>query len=117
MVVFATPPFKFITEIDNRVTKYTEYINEILDYLCIIETRCTYKAVAEVLGINPRSVGRYLGQKRPEASWVVNGKTEEPTGYAGNQKHPRLHKHNVIIRSGEELQKGLHTYRRDLGEV
>ena len=114
MVVFATPPFKFITEIDNPMTKYTETINEILDYLCTTETRCTYMAVAEVLRIIPRSVGRYLGQKRPEASWVVNGRTKEPTGYADNQKHPRLHKHNVIIRSGEELQRGLHAYRRDL---
>ncbi len=99
------------------MTKYTETINEILDYLCIMETRCTYKAVAEVLGIIPQSVGHLLGQKRPEASWVVNGRTKEPTGYTDNQKHPRLHINNVIIRSGEKLQRGLHAYRRDLREA
>lgn len=98
---------------DHNVTN-TKKVKVILDYLCTIQTRCTYAAIAEVLGIEPQSVGRYLGQMRPEASWVVNGKTGEPTGYTRtSQKHPCLYKNQLIIRSGNELQKGMDAHRDD----
>ena len=43
-----------------------------------------------VLGISPRSVGRALGARCPEASWIVAKKTEQPTGYAPREKQRDL---------------------------
>ncbi len=45
-------------------------VSRILDYLNKTKTRCTYGAVADVLGVPLRSVGDHLGECRPEASWV-----------------------------------------------
>ena len=81
-------------------------INEVLAYLNEACVRCTYGAVAEAIGVTPQSVAKhYLGERRKEASWVVNAKTEEPTGYTDAQKHPCLKKRQHIIRSGPELLK------------
>ena len=90
----------------------TECVNRILSYLNKIETRCTYGAVAEVLGIPPQSVGRRLGQNRPEASWVVHNKTREPSGYADTEKHPSLRRNQGIIRTGDELREGLSAHKQ-----
>ena len=80
-------------------------IDEVLAYLNEACVRCTYGAVAKAIGVAPVSVGEYLGEKRKEASWVVNGETEEPTGYTDAQKHPCLKKSADIIRSGPDLLK------------
>ena len=88
----------------------TECVDRILSYLNKVETRCTYGAVAEVLGIPPQSVGRRLGQNRPEASWVVHNRTREPSGYADPEKHPNLRKNQRIIRTGDDLREGLSAY-------
>ena len=85
----------------------TGNVDRILSYLNRVETRCTYKAVGEVLGVPAQSVGGLLGQRRPAASWVVNGETGEPTDYAEAEKHPNLHKNQQILRTGDELRKGL----------
>jgi len=42
--------------------------------------RCTYGALAGVLGIANQDVGRYLGCHRPDASWVVLKATGQPSG-------------------------------------
>ena len=78
-------------------------IEEILAYLNEACIRCTYGAVGEALGVRPQSVGRHLGKKRKEASWVVSARTGEPTGYTDDEKHPCLKKNRHIIRSGAEL--------------
>ena len=81
-------------------------IEKILDYLNAARVRCTYKAVAEVLGGSPQSVAKnYLGKRRPEASWVVRRDTGKPTGYCPCQKHPQLKEKDHIIMSGAELEK------------
>ena len=81
-------------------------IEEILEYLNAACVRCTYKAVGEIIGVPPQSVGgSYLGEPRPEASWVVRAGTGQPTGYNPDQKHPRLEENRDIIRSGDELKK------------
>ena len=81
-------------------------IETILEYLNAVPVRATYGAVGEVLGVRPQVVPRLLGARRPAASWVVNGTTGEPTGYAPEEVDPRL-PGTRVIRSGDELRRGL----------
>ena len=78
-------------------------IQTILERLNAVPVRATYGAVGEVLGVRPQGVPRLLGARRPEASWVVNGTTGEPTGYAPEEVDPRLPGTHVI-RTGDELR-------------
>jgi alkylated DNA nucleotide flippase Atl1 len=80
---------------------------EILDFLNRNQVRATYGAVADLLGVLPRGVGAILGEKRPEASWVVNAQSGEPTGYTELQRHPGLHSKPPILRTGDELRRAL----------
>lgn len=66
--------------------------------------RCTYSAVGKVLGVDTKAVGALLGEKRPEASWVVSKAKHEPTGYAEGQKHPDLLANPEVIDSEDELR-------------
>ena len=79
----------------------------ILDHLNRDRIRCTYGAFAGVLGVPVRSVGRRLGARRPYASWVVNRRTGEPTGYAGHEKHPALRRTRHVIETEDELRRRL----------
>ena len=83
---------------------------EILEFLNRHRVRATYGAVADLLGVLPRGVGAMLGEKRPEASWVVNAQTGEPTGYTTSQCHPELHSKTTLLRTGDELRRAI---RRD----
>ena len=78
-------------------------IQTILECLNAVPVRATYGAVGDVLGVRPQVVPRLLGARRPEASWVVNGTTGEPTGYAADETDPRLPGTHVI-RTGDELR-------------
>ena len=77
----------------------------ILDCLNRERIRATYGAVGEVLGRPAQSVGGVLGGRTGRASWVVNAKTGEPTGYSAEEKHPDLRRTEQIIRTGEELRQ------------
>ena len=88
-------------------------IDKILDCLNSERIRCTYSAVAEVLGVPAQSVGQFLGIPRPEASWVVNARTGRPTGYAGNQMHPELFRTTRVITTGDELRRQLPSGRTE----
>ena len=79
-------------------------IGEILKRLGAERRRCTYGAVAGVLGITPAEVGPLLGERRPESSWVVSAKTGRPTGYSPEQIHPELELHPDVISDAEELR-------------
>lgn len=81
-------------------------IQTILEYLNAVPVRATYGAVGDVLGVRPQAVSRLLGAQRPEASWIVNGSTGEPTGYAPEKVDPRL-PGTHIIRTGDELRRCL----------
>ena len=81
-------------------------IETILEYLNAVPVRTTYGAVGEVLGVRPQVVPRLLGARRPEASWIVNGGTGDPTGYTPDEVDPRLAGTHVI-RSGDELRRCL----------
>lgn len=84
-----------------------EKLKKIVDYLNQVKTRCTYGAVADVLGVNPKNIGAYLGERRPEVSWIVNSKTHEPTDYLDSEKHPDLYRTNMVISSPEVLRRNL----------
>ena len=88
-------------------------IEDILSYLNAARVRCTYGAVAEAIGVHPRSVGRLLGNRRKKTSWVVNARTGEPTGYAPDEKHPRLKEKAYIVRRGAELEECMRKAKGD----
>lgn len=72
-------------------------VGSIIKYLNEKKVRCTYGAIAGVLGIQTRNVSRYLGKRRPEVSWVVNSRTGEPTGYTPEETHPELYSNSAVI--------------------
>ncbi len=82
-------------------------IREVLEFLNDEEVRCTYSAVADLLGIDPKSVGDYLGERRQEASWVVGKQTFKPTGYLPEQIHPNLYATPKVICDAQELWEKL----------
>jgi alkylated DNA nucleotide flippase Atl1 len=84
---------------------------DILTFLNESRMRATYGAVASVLGVPAQSVGAMLGERRVEASWVVNDKTDLPTGYEQSDWHPELLASSMIIRTGQELTLRLALWR------
>ena len=78
--------------------------DEILCYLNAKRIRATYGAVGGVIGIPAQSVGKYLGNIRPKASWVVRKKDGLPTGYSEQQFHSRLRDRSHVIVDGDELR-------------
>jgi hypothetical protein len=78
-------------------------LDEILTFLNDEEVRATYGAVAEVLGIAPRSMGAVPGPHRPEASWIVSAENGLPTDYDPTEWHPALLSRGEIITSGRAL--------------
>lgn len=80
-------------------------VETVLAYLNREQIRATYAAVAAVVGICPPTLGRTLGNRRPEASWVVNAVLGMPTGYKPHQIHPELLRTPEIIRSPRELSE------------
>lgn len=89
----------------------TDQVDEILEFLNEKRIRCTYTALAVVIGTNAQSVSRYLGRRRPEASWVVSKENRTPTGYSENERHRDLFRTEKIIHSGLELKKALDEWR------
>jgi hypothetical protein len=83
---------------DPKLAAIVRFLNE-------HKVRATYKAVAEVLGVLPISMGRRLGPHYQEASWIVNAKTGLPTGYARADIHPDVLTSTVLIRTGAELRR------------
>jgi hypothetical protein len=57
-------------------------------------------------------VGALLGTRRPEVSWIVNARTELPTGYGVQKMHPALREKKEIIRDGGELLRKLAVWRK-----
>lgn len=84
-----------------------EKVDQILGYLNQAKLRATYGAVAGVLGVNVRSVGNYLGNRRPEASWVVKESTGLPTGYLPTEYHPDLLAKKSIIKTANVLNRNM----------
>jgi dihydrofolate reductase len=87
-------------------------LDEVLRFLDEQRLRATYGAVAEVLGVPARTMGRRLGARRHEASWVVNARSGRPTGYADHELHPQLLSNPELIRSGDDLARRVVRHRR-----
>lgn len=86
-------------------------LDEILTLLNETKSRATNGAVAGVLGVPPRSMGTLLGERRPEASWVVNAETGLPTDCTQADWHPELLSTSSIIRTSNELTLRLTLWR------
>ena len=86
-------------------------LDEILAFLNDEQVRATYGAVAEVLGVIPRSMGARLGTKRPEASWIVSAADGLPTDYSQAETHQDLFRRNEIIGSGSRLALRVSAWR------
>ena len=80
-----------------------ENIEKILHFLNKVKIRATYGAVGEALELHAHAFGTMLGERRPEASWIVNAETGMPTGYEPKQCHPDVSQDPHIIRTGMEL--------------
>jgi len=78
-------------------------IHQILAVLNKQKVRATYGAVGQVLGIFPRNVGKLLGQRRQEASWIVSATSGKPIGYSPSECHEDLYSNPTILRTGEQL--------------
>ena len=93
-----------------RGKKIDPVVAEILRCLNVNKTRCSYKAVAEVLTeswgrkVHQREVGKHLGHRRPAASWIVRAEDGYPSGYCMWQKHPCLYS-KPVIKSGRKLKE------------
>jgi hypothetical protein len=77
---------------------------EIITFLNENRLRATYGAVAEILGVVPRSMGARLGPRHIEASWIVSAETGFPTGYSPTEIHPDLRTSSPLIRTGDDLR-------------
>jgi len=86
----------------NSEDNKTPTIDEIIDCLNHEKIRCTYGAVAGVLGIIPQEVEERLGKPHPKASRVVNEKTGPPSGY---NLHPDLLRKPAPITEARELER------------
>ena len=82
--------------------------DEVLCYLNANCIRATYGAVGGVIGVPAQSVGKYLGNIRPQASWVVRKKDGRPTGYSDQQEHRLLYRCKRVIIDCHELRDRLH---------
>lgn len=78
-------------------------IEKVLSALNKHRIRATYGAVADYLGTHPRLVGRLIGERRPEASWIVSKRDGLPTGYRETDYHENLLSNSKIIDSADEL--------------
>jgi alkylated DNA nucleotide flippase Atl1 len=74
----------------------TTTLDEILQFLNDQHVRTTYGAVAELLGVPARSLGVRLGDRRPEASWIVNAQNGLPNGYSQHEMHAALPRSEII---------------------
>ena len=83
----------------------SEKVERVLAALQHEKVRCTYGALADYIGANPRHISTYLSPKRPEASWVVNKKTGLPTGYEPFQMHPDLQAQEKVIDQGKGIEQ------------
>ncbi|MCY4191189.1 MAG: hypothetical protein OXD42_07700 [Rhodospirillaceae bacterium] len=82
-------------------------VREILDYCNDRKIRVTYGAVGGMLKVHPFSVGKYLGKRKPETSWIVNKKTGKPIGYQKKQMYEKLFEYSKVSCDAPELQKEL----------
>lgn len=69
--------------------------------------RATKTAVADACGVSVRALSSIMGERRPEASWVVSNATGHPTGYKPEDVHTELYRSSRIITSAEVFRRNL----------
>jgi hypothetical protein len=84
---------------------------EIIRFLNHEQVRATYRAVAGVLGVIPRTMGSKLGPRCLESSWVVSTATGLPSDYDHDEMHPALLHKTEIIATGRELTRRMSAWR------
>jgi hypothetical protein len=84
---------------------------EIIRFLNHEQVRATYRAVAGVLGLIPRTMGSKLGPRCVEASWIVSTVTGLPTDYGLDEMHPALLHKSEIIATGGELTRRMAAWK------
>jgi hypothetical protein len=84
---------------------------EIIRFLNHEQVRATYRAVAGVLGVIPRTMGAKLGPRCVEASWIVSTATGLPTDYDQDEMHPALLHKIEIIATGRELTRRMSAWK------
>jgi hypothetical protein len=89
----------------------TPSIPGILFFLNEARIRATYGAVADAVGVRPDFLSAQLGDRRPEASWVVRSDDGLPTAYTSDLLHPELLHSPEIIRSASELVRRMKQWR------
>jgi hypothetical protein len=81
-------------------------LSDIVERLSSGQQRATYGAVAEFLGLVPRSL--LQGRKRDwRHSWIVNQESGLPSGYHQMQMHPALKQNPRILATAAELRDWL----------
>ena len=92
-----------------------ERTKHVLEYLNHEQRRCTYGALAGILGVKPRGVAQYLGDRRKETSWVVRADRGKPRGFAVDQMAEGFSGSPEPIDCSHELRRlvdGFHEQRR-----
>jgi hypothetical protein len=82
-------------------------IDKIISYLNENRIRATKSAVADACGVSVRGLSSLMGDRSPEASWVVSGATGHPTGYKREDLHAELYRSSRIITSAEVFRRNL----------
>lgn len=86
-------------------------MTEILWFLNDQQVRATYDAVAACIGGIPQGVSQKLGDRCPEASWIVSAADGYPTGYSRDEMHPSLLRSPRVIVTGDELRSLIRDWR------
>ena len=82
-------------------------LRAIVAYLSTNKVRATYGAVGEVLGLSPQTLDGRLGDRRPEASWIVNKESGRPTGYRDDELDPAFSEDTPLLTTGDDLRARL----------
>ena len=83
-------------------------LRDIINCLNANKIRASYAAVGSYLAIPTIGVGSLLGPHRPCVSWIVDGTTGRPLGYAPDALHQDLFMHQVVIGDAQELSNLLY---------
>ena len=80
---------------------------EVIRFLNRERVRATYGAVADFLGVSPRSMGARLGPRTIEELSLnrEQGNRAAPTDYKADELHPELMTNPGMITTAEELRR------------
>jgi hypothetical protein len=86
-------------------------LDSVIDVLARHQQRATFSAVAELLGVEPKSLFDGYPRRSRRTSWVVSRKTGRPTGQDNTDVDPDLLKNPHIISDSTELKVWLESHQ------